>query len=281
MYTLYYSPGAASLVVHWLLIEIGAKHELRKLDLAAGEHKRADYLALNPNGVVPTLLVHGEPLSEAAALVLHLADVHPSFGLAPEPGSIERGRYYQWILHLANTYEVGDEIVMDGAIQTNPVPDLSDLPKDGYARMNALLSMDLQETRMHRWRFNLKTGQTTEEDLDDEVTEFSMISGRYKGRPNRYVYNALMQPNWALVGLKKYDWLTGQTQRVVDMPTGVHAKFGEFSADHTVIVDKITVGRAHQPLGNKTVPMQWFAGNKRRKLTKAQPDEQQSCCVMA
>ena len=105
MYTLYYSPGAASLVVHWLLIEIGAKHELRKLDLQAGEHKKADYLSLNPNGVVPTLLVHGEPLTEAAALVLHLADTHPSFGLAPEPGSIERGRYYQWILHLANTLQ--------------------------------------------------------------------------------------------------------------------------------------------------------------------------------
>ena len=79
--------------------------------------------------------------------------------------------------------------------------------------MNALLSMDLQETRMHRWRFNLKTGQTTEEDLDDEVTEFSMINGRVKGRANRYVYNALMEPNWQVVGLKRYDWQTGKTQR--------------------------------------------------------------------
>ena len=105
MYTLHYSPGSASLVVHWLLIEIGARHELRKLDLAAGEHKREDYLALNPNGVVPTLLVHGEPLAEAAALVLHLADAHPNFGLAPEPGSVDRGRYYQWVLHLANTLQ--------------------------------------------------------------------------------------------------------------------------------------------------------------------------------
>ena len=70
-----------------------------------GEHKRDEYLALNPNGVVPTLLVHGEPLSEAAALVLHLADAHPSFGFAPAPGTVERGRYYQWILHLANTLQ--------------------------------------------------------------------------------------------------------------------------------------------------------------------------------
>ena len=105
MYTLYYSPGAASLVVHWLLIEIGARHELRRLDLAAGDQKRPEYLALNPAGRVPTLLVHGEPVTEAAALVLHLADAHPNFGLAPEPGSIERAKYYQWVLFLANTLQ--------------------------------------------------------------------------------------------------------------------------------------------------------------------------------
>lgn len=103
MYTLYYAPGAASMVVHWLLIEFGAKHELRRLDLDAKDQKRPEYLALNPRGVVPTLLVHGEPLTESAALVMHLADAHPSFGMAPEPGSVERGRYYQWILFLANT----------------------------------------------------------------------------------------------------------------------------------------------------------------------------------
>lgn len=103
MYTLYYSPGAASLVVHWLLIETGARHELRLLDLAAGEHKQAEYLSLNPAGVVPTLLIHGEPVCETAALVLHLADAHPNIGLAPVPGTAERARHYQWILQMANT----------------------------------------------------------------------------------------------------------------------------------------------------------------------------------
>ena len=103
MYTLYYAPGAASLVVHWLLIETGAKHELRRVDLEAGEHKRPAYLALNPAGVVPTLLVHSDPVTETAALVLHLADAHPSVAFAPETGTIERARYYQWIAHLANT----------------------------------------------------------------------------------------------------------------------------------------------------------------------------------
>jgi glutathione S-transferase len=105
MHTLYYAPGAASLVVHWLLIELDLPHELRRLDLQAGEQKRPEYLALNPSGVVPTLVVDGEALGEAAALVLHLADAHPAAGLAPPPGSLERARYYQWVLYLANTLQ--------------------------------------------------------------------------------------------------------------------------------------------------------------------------------
>jgi glutathione S-transferase len=105
MYTLYYSPGAASFVVHWLLIETGAPHELRALDLAAGEHKRPEYLALNPAGVVPTLVIDGRAVGEAAALLLHLADAHPEGGFARAPGSLDRASYYQWMLFLANTLQ--------------------------------------------------------------------------------------------------------------------------------------------------------------------------------
>ncbi|HEX5757210.1 MAG TPA: glutathione S-transferase [Arenimonas sp.] len=105
MYRLYYSPGAASLVVHWLLLELGVDHETQRLDLTAGEQKRPEYLALNPNGVVPTLLIDGKPFSEAAALLLQLADRHPEAGLAPPLGSEQRAAYYQWMLFLANTLQ--------------------------------------------------------------------------------------------------------------------------------------------------------------------------------
>lgn len=105
MYTLYGSPGAASFVVHWLLIDIGAPHEYRVVDTAAGEHKRPEYLAINPNGLVPTLMIDGQPVFEAAALVLHLGDAHPDANLAPAVGSIRRAQYYQWVLHLANTLQ--------------------------------------------------------------------------------------------------------------------------------------------------------------------------------
>jgi glutathione S-transferase len=105
MYTLYYMPGAASFVVHWLLLEIGARHELRRIDGDAREQKQPAYLKLNPNGVVPTLLVDGEPVYESAALVLLLAARHPAARLAPAPGTRAEEMYLQWTLHLANSVQ--------------------------------------------------------------------------------------------------------------------------------------------------------------------------------
>jgi len=102
MYTLYYSPGAASLLVHWMLIETDAPHTLVKVDTAAGEHKRPEYLAMNPNGVIPTLLIDGRPHCEAAALAVHLADAFPQTGLAPAHDAAQRMDYLQWMFNLAN-----------------------------------------------------------------------------------------------------------------------------------------------------------------------------------
>lgn len=99
---LYYAPGSASFVVHWLLIELNAPHELIKVDLQSKEHKSADYLKLNPNGVVPTLIIDGKAVYESPALVMHLADLYPEAALAPAIGTLERAQYYQWMFNLVN-----------------------------------------------------------------------------------------------------------------------------------------------------------------------------------
>ena len=105
MHTLYYSPGAASMAVHWLLIELGIPHELRLVDFAARAQKQPGYLALNPHGVVPTLVVDGRPCREAAALLLQLADDHPGACFAPAPDSAARVDFLQWMFHLANVVQ--------------------------------------------------------------------------------------------------------------------------------------------------------------------------------
>jgi glutathione S-transferase len=102
MYTLHYSPGSASFVVHQTLLESGAPYELARVDLQAGQHKTPEYLALNPCGVVPTLIVDGRPHYESAALVMLIADRHPDAKLAPAVGTPERDVYTQWIVHMSN-----------------------------------------------------------------------------------------------------------------------------------------------------------------------------------
>lgn len=103
--TLYGSTSTAALVVHWLLLELELPHELVLLDFDARQHKSPEYLALNPAGVVPTLLIDGQVLTEAAAIALHLADLHPQAGLLPAPGTAQRGEAYRWMFWCANTVQ--------------------------------------------------------------------------------------------------------------------------------------------------------------------------------
>jgi glutathione S-transferase len=100
---LYGSQSTASLVVHWLLIELGIEHELHLLDFDRREQKSPEYLAINPQGRVPTLLIDGQVLTESTAIAMHLADLHPEAGLAPAVGTPERAAYYRWMLFCAYT----------------------------------------------------------------------------------------------------------------------------------------------------------------------------------
>ncbi|HEU4664909.1 MAG TPA: glutathione S-transferase N-terminal domain-containing protein, partial [Dokdonella sp.] len=52
---------------------VGIACDYVRVDLGRGEHRRPDYLALNPNGKVPTLVDDGVVLWEAAAIAFHLA----------------------------------------------------------------------------------------------------------------------------------------------------------------------------------------------------------------
>jgi glutathione S-transferase len=105
MYALYYSPGRASMAVHWMLLELGVPFEARLVDFAIQAHKDSEYLRLNPDGMIPTLIVDGEPHFESAALALLLAERHPEGRLNIRPGAPERPAYLQWMLYLANTLQ--------------------------------------------------------------------------------------------------------------------------------------------------------------------------------
>ncbi len=105
MYTLYYSPSTASLAVHWMLIELGVPFELVTVDFESKAQKSPEYLAVNPSGHVPTLVIDGVPHFECAALLMLLAERHPEAGLSPAPGTPQRADYFQWMFYCANTLQ--------------------------------------------------------------------------------------------------------------------------------------------------------------------------------
>jgi glutathione S-transferase len=95
--TLYFAPRTRALRALWLLEELGVSYELRILDLARGEQKTPEILALNPMGKVPIVTVDGHPVWETTAITAHLCDLFPAAGLAPAIGTPARADYYRWI----------------------------------------------------------------------------------------------------------------------------------------------------------------------------------------
>src|SRR5215472_7640478 len=96
MLTLYHSPQSRSIRPRWLLEELAVPCEVKLVSLAAGDQKKQEYLKLNPNGTVPTLVDGDLALWESAAICQYLADKFPEKRLAPPVGTPARGLYYQW-----------------------------------------------------------------------------------------------------------------------------------------------------------------------------------------
>jgi glutathione S-transferase len=105
MYQLHYFPANANAAPHMVLEEIGIKYDLVLVDRAKNAQKSREYLKINPNGRIPTLVDGDLVMSEAAAIVLHLIDQHADAGLAPQIGTPERAKFYQWLTFMTNSLQ--------------------------------------------------------------------------------------------------------------------------------------------------------------------------------
>jgi glutathione S-transferase len=103
MLVLYLSPGSSSMATHIALHEVGAEFEPRWVSFAKREQFAPEYLALNPEGKVPTLLVDGRPLTEVAATLYYLAKRFPAAGLWPETGLEAEAQAISWMSFIAST----------------------------------------------------------------------------------------------------------------------------------------------------------------------------------
>ena len=88
MLKLYFGPGACSFVPHAALDLIqtatGEAFETEIVKLHKGEQQSPLFLALNPNGQVPVLLIEGRPLTQVMAIAWYLDKRYPTLGLLPK-----------------------------------------------------------------------------------------------------------------------------------------------------------------------------------------------------
>jgi len=101
---LYGFAGTRSQRALWGLNEVDADFEYVSVNLLAGEHKRPEFLRINPAGRVPVLVDGDQIIPESAAIVLYLADKYPEKALLPVDLK-ERAQVYRWTLFAVTELE--------------------------------------------------------------------------------------------------------------------------------------------------------------------------------
>jgi carotenoid cleavage dioxygenase len=119
-----------------------------------------------------------------------------------------------YIYHVVNAWEDGDWVIMDGCRLEHPEPGQDRRRQFAGPYANLLAWMRLDAT-YHRWQFNMVTGECREEAINDLISEFPMINGRYLGRPSRYSYHVSFAPEDTVLfdGLVRYDSQGGPLQQ--------------------------------------------------------------------
>ena len=105
MLTLYHNPQSRSTTVHYMLHELGEPFEIVPIDFRAGEHKKPEFLKINPMGKLPVLRDGDVIVTETPAILTYLADKYPKAGLAPAIDAPERGAYLKWLFFYGSCFE--------------------------------------------------------------------------------------------------------------------------------------------------------------------------------
>ena len=91
--------------MHWLLEELKVPYKLHVLDMSTEDHKKPEYLAINPMGKVPALQHGDRIMSETAAICTYLAEAFPDSGLHIPVDSPFRADYLKWLFFAPVTAE--------------------------------------------------------------------------------------------------------------------------------------------------------------------------------
>ncbi|MGH8617456.1 MAG: carotenoid oxygenase family protein [Burkholderiales bacterium] len=160
-------------------------------------------------------------------------DVPARFALVPRRGPADGIRWFEakptYVQHWLNAYEDGDEVILDGYFQEDPLPRLKDGEPAGLGNMMAIVDFNRVGCKLHRWRFNLADGSTREERLDERILEFGTFNQRYAGRKYRYAYSCTFKPGWFLfTGWVKHDLETRKSWSYA-LPEGLYCSESPFA----------------------------------------------------
>jgi carotenoid cleavage dioxygenase-like enzyme len=167
-------------------------------------------------------ILHDFPLlldDDALAAGRYKLRFHPEmptrFAVVPRYGSADQIRWFEarptYLLHVVNAWEEGDEVVMVGT----PYRTYEDEHGQVDARrLERTIHFRQRDFILYEWRFNLKTGRTTEGVIDDVLnTEFPVINSAYQGRKTQHSYHIIFplggKEEVRFTGLAKMNHRTG------------------------------------------------------------------------
>lgn len=122
MLTLYFAPGASSFAPHIALHEIGVAFEGKPMSFKRNDMRSPEFLAINPEGKVPALIIDGRVLTEVAAILFYLARRHPEAGLLPDDLEAQ-AQAVSWMSFIASTLHPARQRGLDHAKEAYSIAD--------------------------------------------------------------------------------------------------------------------------------------------------------------
>jgi len=121
-YTLFGANGYGSACIEAALELAGEDYDRVDVEALGSKEDRAKLQSINPAGQIPALLLPNDDLmTESAAMLILIGDLHPEAGLAPAVDAPERADYLRWMMFLAsNLYPTFT--VTDGPERYHPDP---------------------------------------------------------------------------------------------------------------------------------------------------------------
>ena len=150
MLTLYFAPGASSMAAHIALNEVGAAFRAIPMSFHKNETRSAGFLAVNPEGKVPTLVIDGRALTEVAGILYYLARRYPEARLLPRDDPEAEARVVSWMSFVASTIHPARRQGLEHAMQVYALADAR-LDASGWASGDYSIA-DIHLFRLY-WRF--------------------------------------------------------------------------------------------------------------------------------